>query len=92
MSKVNKLAIAVFAAVVLFGGGGCQPIAKNQELVEVKCVSIHIYGDSIAKTGWMNERFTHMVVERTDTRERRVFGSILGKTNEVFMINWNENQ
>jgi len=62
---------------------------QKPELVTVKCVAIHHYGDTLAKGGRMHEVFTHMTVERIDTKERRnYYNQILGQTNEVFKILW----
>lgn len=89
MSKRRKLGITVALAVACSAwfGGGCSE--SKMVLVQVRCVAIHYYGESPSK-GTMSEQFTYMTAERTDTKERRNFPLILGKTNEVFVMDWNQ--
>lgn len=85
--KIN-IRTATALAVACSAGfcGGC----SKPEMVEVKCIAIHRYGDTKEKSGWMNERFTYMTVERLDTHERRNFVQILGGTNDVFKMDWKQ--
>lgn len=76
------MAMAVACSAVF--GGGCD----KPEMVEVRCVAIHYYGESPSKSTW-HEHSTYMTAERLDTKERRNFPLILGKTNEVFVMDWN---
>jgi hypothetical protein len=71
-------------ALLLFTG--CQ----KPEIVEVRCISVHYYGDTLNKTGVWNERLTCMVTERLDTHERRSFVKVYGAVNDVFAMDWND--
>lgn len=64
---------------------GCNP---PEEIVEVKCLEIHYYGESPAK-GTLQEEFNYMTCERVDTNERRRFCLIIAKPGDVFKMNWN---
>lgn len=65
---------------------GC---SRPTEMAEVRCVAVHIYGESAAK-GTLSERFTYMTAERTDTKERRNFVQVLGQPGETFKMEWNQ--
>lgn len=78
-----KTILTILLAAALFG---CSP--EKPEMVSVKCIAIHLYGDTKDKSGWRHERFTYMTVERLDTHERRNFTQIFGQTNDEFVIDW----
>lgn len=75
------LALAICSG--LFAG------CSKPEMVEVRCVAVHIYGSSPA-AGTMSERFTYMTAERADTKERRNFVQVLGQPGDTFKMNWNQ--
>jgi hypothetical protein len=89
MKYKTNLRTATALAVACSAGfcGGC---SKPAEMVEVKCIAVHCFGDTKEKAGWMNERFTYMTAERLDTHERRNFTQILGQTNDVFEMDWTQ--
>lgn len=62
---------------------------SKPEMVEVRCVAVHIYGESAAKGTW-SERFTYMTAERSDTKERRNFVQVLGQPGDTFVMDWNQ--
>lgn len=78
---------AIIMAAMVLAACGCGELVSDP--VEVRCIAVHIYGDTMEKMGWLNERYTYMTVERLDTKERRNFKQIYGKTGDVFVINWN---
>lgn len=78
-----KSMMAIVAIVLLCAG------CDKPEMVDVKCVSVHHYGDTLKQAGVLSERFTYMTGERLDTHERRNFLQVLGQTNDVFRMNWN---
>lgn len=76
------LALAICSGLL----AGCSKPA----MVEVRCVAVHIYGDTKEKAGWASERFTYMTVERADTKERRNFVQVLGQPGDTFKMDWNQ--
>lgn len=87
LRTATALAVACSAG---FCAGFCGGCSKPAEMVEVKCIAVHRYGDTKEKAGWMNERFTYMTAERLDTHERRNFTQICGQTNDVFKMDWTQ--
>lgn len=78
-----RFAIALVCGALLCG---CR---DAPEIIEVKCIEVHRYGETRDKHGWADEPFSYMTVERTDTHERRSFREILGQPNDVFKMDWN---
>lgn len=67
-----------FFLIALLISCGCE----KSQLVEIEVISVH---ERIDK-GWYT-RFSHTIVERTDTRERGfIFSSTIGKTGDVFKV------
>ena len=78
---MNKLVMIFFCSALFLG---CEK--KEDKLIAVTIHKIHIHGETIETTGWLQEPFTHAIYENIATGERFMSRGIWGDVNDTFKI------